>query len=116
MMLQLQIFLVCLIVIVLIFIFRFIKKKHLSMKYGIFWLLLLCLLLIPILFPKMVEVISEFLGFEVSSNMVFLFAFVFLFYVIFVLYINVSKLVDQNKTLTQELSLLKAKIEQEDQK
>ena len=87
-----------------------------SIRYGSFWIFLLILMSIAVIFPNILINISNFFGFEVASNMIFLIGFFFLFYIIFILTISLSKQKDQIKTLIQEISILKEKINENKKK
>ncbi len=105
--LTLKLFLICLLLFQLFLIVRTIKKKKLSMKYGSFWIFLLILMTIVVIFPSILFKASEFFGFEVASNMIFLIGFFFLFYIIFILTTSISIQNEKIKLLIQEVSLLK---------
>ena len=113
---NLKIFLVILILFNLILILKTLRAKKISIKYGIYWITLLILLIISGCFPNIYIYISDILGFESTSNMIFLLGFFFLFYLCFLLITNISLLNDKVKTLVQEISILKQKIENEEEK
>ena len=106
----LKLFLFLIILFQLILIIHTIKKRKMSMRYGSFWIFLLILMSIAVLFPNILISISDFFGFEVASNMIFLVGFFFLFYIIFILTISLSKQKEQIKTLIQEVSILKESV------
>ena len=84
-----------------------------SMRYGSFWIFLLILMSIAVIFPNILISISDYFGFEVASNMIFLVGFFFLFYIIFILTISLSKQKDQIKSLIQEVSILKERVQKD---
>ena len=88
-------------------IFRTIKKKNLQIKYGMYWTLIFGIMLILIIFPNIIESIAKFCGFKEAPNMLFLLAIFILFYIVFRIYTTISKLQEINKSLVQELSILK---------
>ncbi len=104
---KLRIFLIFLLFLGMIMIFKMIKGKKLAMKYGMYLTIVLILLLILVIFPNIIENIATWLGFKEAPNMLFLLAIFLLFYMVFRLYTNISKLQEMNKTLIQELSILK---------
>ena len=64
-------------------------------------------MLILVIFPNIVESIAALCGFKEAPNMLFLIAIFILFYIIFRLYITISKLQEMNRSLIQEVALLK---------
>lgn len=109
--LNLKIFLTFLLLVGIISIYKTIKKKKLSMKFGMFWTIIFCFMLVLIIFPNIIEKLSQLLGFKEAPNMLFLIAIFILFYIIFVIYTTITKLSEANKSLIQELSILKKEIE-----
>ena len=108
---SLKIFLLLLLLILLLLIVRTIKIKKLSMRYGSFWIFLVIIMGIIVLFPEILFKLSNILGFEVTSNMMFLLGFFFLFYINFILTISISSQNNKIKLLVQELSILKESVE-----
>lgn len=92
-------------------ILKTIKKKKLSMKYGMYWTLVFGLMLILIIFPNIIEWLAKICGFKEAPNMLFLIAIFILFYIVFNIYTSISKLIENNKIMAQELSILKKQLE-----
>lgn len=114
--LSLKLFLLLIIFLQLVLIIHTIKSRRMSMRYGSFWIFILLIMVIAVIFPNMFITISNFFGFEVASNMIFLIGFFFLFYLIFILTMSLSK---QNliiKNLTQEISILKERVNSNEKK
>lgn len=107
----LKLFLLILILLQLILIIRTIKSRKLSIRYGSFWILLLLLMTIPVIFPEIFEIISNFFRFEATSNMVFIIGFFFLFSLNFILITSISIQNEKIKLLIQEVSILKERID-----
>ena len=112
----LKIFLLILILVQLLLIIRTINLKRLSIRYGSFWILLLLLMIIPVIFPEIFEIISNFFKFEATSNMVFIIGFFFLFSLNFILITNISIQNEKIKLLIQELSILKERIDKNEKR
>ena len=112
----LTIFLIVLLMFQLLLIIKTVKNKKFSMKYASFWIFLIMLMATVVLFPKIVFMLSKMLGFEKTSNMIFLLGFFFLFYIIFILTTNISIQNEKIKLLIQEISILKERIEQNGKK
>lgn len=67
-------------------------------------------LVVAIMMPKFIEKMTKVFGFETSSNMIFCITIFILFYIVFKLTLKLSKEQERTVNLTQELSILKAKI------
>lgn len=107
---SLQLFLIYLLIVGIYMIFRTIKKKKISMKYGMYWTIIFAVMLILIIFPNIIERLATLCGFEEAPNMLFLLSIFLLFYIVFRIYVTITKLQETNKTLVQELSSLKKEI------
>lgn len=114
--LKLKIFLLLILFLQLILIVKTIRLKRLSMRYGGFWIFILIILSFVVIFPEILFKLSDFLGFEVASNMIFLVGFFFLFSIIFILTTSLSKQNNKIKILIQELSILKESIDRDGKK
>lgn len=108
--LTLRIFLIMLLIVQIFMIINTIHRKNISMKYASFWIAVLVILIFFAIFPNIILRISPLLGFEKSSNMVFLLGFFIVFYVLFLLTLSVSKQNIKLKNTIQELSILKEKV------
>ena len=108
---SLKIFLFLFLLIQLFLILKTIKIKKMTIRYGSFWIFIIVLLGVAIVFPNIFITLSNFFGFETTSNMIFLIGFFFLFYLIFILTISLSKQHSVIKILVQEVSILKSKIQ-----
>lgn len=106
----LQMFLIVLLIVQIILIIRTLKKKKMAMKYASVWILIILLMFIVTIFPNLIFVVSDFFGFETTSNMVFLLGFFFLFYMCFIQTLSLSKQKQEIVTLVQEISILKEEI------
>jgi len=109
--LSLKIFLLLLLLFQLFLIVKTVKKKKLSMRYASFWSFLLILMIIVTFFPNLLFLVSSLLGFEKTSNMLFLLGFFFLFYIIFILTVSLSIQNEKIKLLIQEVSMLKESVD-----
>ena len=100
---------VCL-MLVLLFSVRSVKKYELDLKYALTWFFCLFCMLILDIFPGLLNWLSELMGIDVPINMVFFWGICFCLLLIFVLTVSVSKQVDKEKRLTQEIALLERRI------
>lgn len=113
---NLKIGLAIVIVIAMIIMIKYIKDKKLKLSFSIFSIVIGILLIIALAIPSLIENLSNVLGFEVASNMLFLIAIFTIFYLIFNLMIIASAEDSKNVKLVQEVSLLKAKVEELEKK
>lgn len=109
--LKLKLVIIFLSIIFLIYIYYSIKKKNISVKYSLSWMTACFLVIIIALIPDYLIKIANLFGIEKLSNMMFLFAFIILFFIVYTLTLIVSKQKQQIIILTQELGILKNKID-----
>ncbi len=90
-----------------IYIFINIFKRKISLQHSLMWFIYVILMVLSLALPGITEELSEFLGFEVASNMIFFFGFAILIVICF----NMTKIISKEKEkvviLTQEIAILK---------
>ena len=104
---KLQIFLTLVLIAFIVLVLRKLKLKRISIRYGVFAIILDLILIISVWLPQLYFNLAKLLGFEKPSNMIFLFAFFFVLYIIFLLLNTISQLNEKVKNLIQEVSMLK---------
>ena len=111
---SLKIFLIFTTIVYLLLIIKLIKKRELNINFSIFWILagiaLIGALIIMLIVPGVMGKISRMLGFEVPANMVFCISIFALFYIGLDLTWKISKENKKSIILTQEISLLKERV------
>ena len=91
------------------FIARLIVRGKLREEYAIIWIICSVFLIVFAVWRDGLDKITRLLGFELPSNLIFTGAiFAMLIYLLH-LSVVVSKLQEQNKTLAQDIALLKEK-------
>ncbi|MFN7013601.1 MAG: DUF2304 domain-containing protein [Bacteroidia bacterium] len=95
----------------LFYIARLIVKGKLREEYAIIWIVCTIVLVIFSIWRNGLEVFSRVLGIYEAPNMVFTGAIFAIMIYLLHLSIVLSKVQDQNKKLTQELALLKERLE-----
>lgn len=110
---MLRITLIAIVMIFNLIILSILKRKKIETKYAFLWIFSSILLLIIALFPYMFNKLSFLLGFEATSNMIFLFGFFILLYINFILTLIISKQKKNIVTLVQEISVLKYRFDYE---
>ena len=108
--------LVALIIVAMtIFIINLIRQNKLIMRYAMLWFVLSLVLLICVLLPEGLDVIAHLFGFVVTSNMLFLIAFITLTAICISLSVIVSKQQKMIVLLVQEVSTIKMELEEENE-
>ena len=104
---NLQLVLIVASLLTFIYVIGRIRKHQLNIDDSIVWIIWSIVLLILSIFPGLSHTISDFLGFESTSNFI-LTGFVFLLYImVFFQNIRISELKEKNKKLIQRLSIVK---------
>lgn len=93
-------------------IVKAIKNKKMQISFSVFWIITGLILIIAIAIPNMIQNISTLLGFTLSVNMIFCVAIFLLFYLVFNINIVLSTENKKNTLLIQEISMLKQRIEE----
>ena len=110
---------IALIIVLLVYIFiilKSVKRKNMRIGYLVFWSITAVVLIIALLIPNLVESISNFLGFGVPVNMIFSAAIFIILYLIFHLTVLISKEQKRNVQLIQEVSMLKKRVQELEEK
>ena len=107
---NLKIFLTIGIVIYIYLTVKLLLKNDLQSSFLTFYFVSTIGLVVAIMMPKFIEKMTKVFGFETSSNMIFCITICILFYIVFKLTLKLSKEQERTVNLTQELSILKAKI------
>lgn len=96
----------------LFYVSRLIVKGKLREEYAIFWVVSTILLIIFSFWRQGLDLIAEMVGVYLAPNLVFASAiFAMLIYLLH-LSIVVSQLHDKNKTMAQDLALIKAELKE----
>lgn len=111
---RLQIILLVVLLIALIFLIVQIKHRKLDLKYSLSWLMLVVVLIILCCFPRLLVVLTGFLGITTPINMIFFCGFCFALIIIYTLTIAISKMADHIRCLAQKIALLEKELEEGD--
>lgn len=93
------------------YIISMIRKSKLSIKYSLTWIFLGLFFIILSIYPKLVDMTSDILRIHSPVNTLFLGIILALLIMLFTLTIAISKLKEQITSLSQELGILKKKVE-----
>ncbi len=105
---NIQILSILFLLFVIIIIINFLRKRSITIKYAIVWLIPLFILLIASIVPGFLDYITKLFGFTLGSNLVFALLIGLLMLVTIALTVIVSSQNVKIKTLIQEVSLLKS--------
>ena len=112
--LKLHIFLVISMLCFMLYIIYLIKNEIIELKYSLLWFTLAFTLLILSFCPGIVILISAFLGIGLPVNSLYLIAIFFILLIIISLTVVISKMHKSIIRLTQEISLIKMKVDKAD--
>lgn len=97
--------------LVLIGIAELLRRRQLSEKYAVLWLVVGALIVVLSIFPGLLGGISHALGFSVPTNLLFFVAIVFLVFVALHLSWELSRLEDETRKLAEEVAILRLDME-----
>lgn len=95
----------------LVFIIRLIKQSTFTLENSLLWLGIGIIMLMFSIFPVIPEYFSKLFGFETMSNFLLVMAVLFSLVQLIVFTKHITKQTHEIKSLVQELSILKEKIE-----
>ncbi len=108
---RVQVFAIIGSVFLIILLLELIRRNYLKERYSLLWLVTGGIFLILSLTIQLLGPIAHFIGFQVVSNALFLAGIIFLVVIALGTTIAISRLSERNKRLTQEVVLLKKRIE-----
>lgn len=111
--------LIALIGITIIYLFLIVtavRKRKMQNSIAVFWILTGFLLIVAIAIPNLIESISDFLGFEQTSNMIFCLTIFIAFCILLYLTMLISKQDKKCIVLIQEISIMKKKMNELEEK
>lgn len=92
---------------IMFFILHLVKKRRISVKYSLVWLIPCVILIIFTLVPGLMSFVTNLLGFQTASNMILTLLICFLMIITIALTVIVTNQKDKIRLLIQEVSLLK---------
>lgn len=109
---KLQIVIALAILVVFAALVNMIRKGSLELKYSLVWMLVLSALLVFACAPRLLIVVSDFLGIYAPVNMIFFLGFCFSLVIIFSLTVALSRLSNSVRTLDQIVALNEKRLEE----
>lgn len=98
--------------LVLIVVFGMVAKKKLLLRYALLWIVLSVLLVFCAIVPGPLFSLAHWLGFESSSNFIFVMAVLFLLVSVLSLTAVVSKQSEAIKNAVQRIAMLEHELDQ----
>lgn len=98
-------------IILILVILELVRRKYLRERYSLIWIATGCLFLLLSIRLDILNRMSDLLGFSIPSNALFFFGILFLILIALGLSVITSRLTEKNKVLTQEVVLLKKRVE-----
>lgn len=102
-------------IFLLFLLLELIRRRKLSEKHALFWMVFIGGMVIFSLFPNLLFLLSKFLSLHHLTTF-FLISFVFLVLVVLYFSVQHSKLSEKNRELTQEVGILGAKVRELEKK
>ena len=102
--------------VVLIGVVDLVRRGRLRENYSVLWICTSIVIMIFALFRHMIDVLGKLTGIYYPPSALFLLAFFFLTLISLQFSLVISSLTTSNKTLSQEVALLKQRIEELEKK
>jgi hypothetical protein len=107
---RIQIFAVCGSLAIAAFIFELVRKRKLLEKYSLLWFGATVVLVVLSLWRDLLEKTAAFLGVYYAPSSLFIIAAFFAMLMFLHFTVVISRLTEQNKTLAQELGILREEL------
>jgi hypothetical protein len=99
-------------ILVLAGIFELLRRRQLSEKYTVLWLVVGVVLLVLTVFPNVLVSISRSAGVTIPANLLFFVAIVFLICVALHLSWELSRLENETRKLAEDLAILRLDLDE----
>ena len=102
--------------VVLFGVLELVRRGKLKENYSVLWICTTVVMILFAVFRHLIDRLGLLVGIYYSPSAFFLLAFIFLTVIMVQFSTVISKLTDRNKRLTQELALLRLRIEEMEEK
>jgi hypothetical protein len=109
--LRARLFAIALGIVVLLFVVNLVRTRKLKEEFALLWLLTAVVLVLAPLLIDYLDMIAHALGIEYPPAFIFVLAIICVLLVLFQFSMRISHFSEQIKVLTQELALLRARLE-----
>jgi hypothetical protein len=100
----------------LLFVFELVRRKHLSERYAILWLLAAATLFVLAAWKGLLTSLSNDVGISYPPSALFAVAIGLIVIILMYFSLVVSRLSDQNKILAQRLALVQQRVEESERR
>ena len=111
---NLQIILILFCILLLVIFIINVKNYKIELKYALIWFFIITISLILAIFPKLLDLIAKILFIKEPINALFFLAIIFNMLIVYSLTNALSRASNNIKKLSQELGILKEKIEKKE--
>jgi hypothetical protein len=87
------------------------RRKKLREKYAVLWLVVGIATLVLAAFPRLLNIVAEFVGVQLPSNLLFTMSILMLLGVCLHLSWEISVVEDETRTLAEEVAILRSQID-----
>ena len=109
---QIQIVAITVSIFLFLFIMYLIRSQRLKEEYSLLWIFFSLVFIVFSFWRSGLDYISDFLGVAYPPAALFMILLMAIFLILIEFSIIISKLADRNKSLAQEIGLLKQKLEE----
>lgn len=102
-------FLLALLIVAMVI--EMLRRKKLREKYAALWLVVGVATLVLAAFPRLLNIVAEFVGVQLPSNLLFIMSILMLMGVCLHLSWEISVVEDETRTLAEEVAILRSQIE-----
>jgi hypothetical protein len=102
-------FLLALVIVALVI--EMLRRKKLREKYAVLWLVVGVATLVLAAFPRLLNIVAEYVGVQVPSNLLFAMSILMLLGVCLHLSWEISVVEDETRTLAEEVAILRTQVE-----
>lgn len=95
------------------YVIHIVRKGKLSIKESFWWIICAFVTLILAIFPKSIDIIAKWVGVSYPPTLMLVFSILFLLFMNFRVSAKVSEQNEKIMELTQQISILKNKIDKE---
>lgn len=95
-------------------LFELLRRRRLREKYALIWFLVALGAVLVAVFPEILYAVSDLLGVQVASNLLFFLASMLLLLVSIQFSYEIGRLEDRTRTLAEEVALLRLQLEELD--
>jgi len=92
-------------------VIEMLRRKKLREKYAVLWLIVGVATLVLAAFPRLLNIVAEFVGVQIPSNLLFAMSILMLLGVCLHLSWEISVVEDETRTLAEEVAILRTQLE-----